>query len=209
MAHKLPYMNAYGQIVKVLGNIKKAKTPDRFTYDFLNTKLGIKASSARPFIPLAKRIGLLNDNGSPTDLYVSFRNTDELISKTAIATAIKKGYSELFARNEYANKLTKKELTGLVIEITGLDSENQIIYNTVATFETLKKFADFNGSTLTEESQAEEEETDVEELYKTQENMREIELNLAYTINLVLPKTDDVAIFNAIFKSLRENLLRK
>ena len=33
-------------------------------------------------------------------------------------------------------------------------------------------------------------------------------LNLAYTINLVLPKSDDVAVFNAIFRSLRENLLR-
>jgi hypothetical protein len=37
----------------------------------------------------------------------------------------------------------------------------------------------------------------------------EIKLNLAYTINLVLPKTEDVAVFNAIFKSLRENLLSK
>jgi hypothetical protein len=37
----------------------------------------------------------------------------------------------------------------------------------------------------------------------------EVKLNLAYTINLVLPKTDDVAVFNAIFKSLRENLLKK
>ena len=37
----------------------------------------------------------------------------------------------------------------------------------------------------------------------------DIGLNLSYTINLVLPKTDDVAVFNAIFKSLRENLLKK
>lgn len=38
---------------------------------------------------------------------------------------------------------------------------------------------------------------------------REFDLNLSYTINLVLPKTDDPAVFNAIFKSLRDNLLRK
>jgi hypothetical protein len=37
----------------------------------------------------------------------------------------------------------------------------------------------------------------------------DIGLNLAYTINLVLPKSDDPAVFNAIFKSLRDNLLRK
>ena len=36
-----------------------------------------------------------------------------------------------------------------------------------------------------------------------------LHLNLAYSINLVLPKTDDIGVFNAIFKSLRENLLKK
>lgn len=33
-------------------------------------------------------------------------------------------------------------------------------------------------------------------------------LNIGYTINLHLPATSDIAVFNAIFKSLRENLLR-
>lgn len=208
MTGNLPYMNAYGQISKILNKIKKAKTPDRFTYDFLSTKLAVKASSARPFIPLAKRIGLLNNDGSPTDLYTKFRNTDEMIAKKAIAAVIKKGYAELFARNEYANKLSVSELKGLIIEITGLDSDNQIVSNTVATFEALKKFASFEGEIPTEECQA-EEEADVEEPYEIQENKPEFGLNLAYTINLVLPKTDDISVFNAIFKSLRENLLKK
>jgi hypothetical protein len=33
-------------------------------------------------------------------------------------------------------------------------------------------------------------------------------LNLKYTINLNLPATSDIAVFNAIFKSLKENLLK-
>ena len=33
-------------------------------------------------------------------------------------------------------------------------------------------------------------------------------LNLSYTINLNLPATSDIAVFNAIFKSLKENLLK-
>jgi hypothetical protein len=33
-------------------------------------------------------------------------------------------------------------------------------------------------------------------------------LSLGYTINLNLPATSDIAVFNAIFKSLREHLLR-
>jgi hypothetical protein len=34
-------------------------------------------------------------------------------------------------------------------------------------------------------------------------------LRLGYTINLNLPATTEIEVFNAIFKSLRENLLRK
>jgi hypothetical protein len=33
-------------------------------------------------------------------------------------------------------------------------------------------------------------------------------VNLGYTINLHLPATSDIAVFNAIFKSLREHILR-
>ena len=32
-------------------------------------------------------------------------------------------------------------------------------------------------------------------------------MNLSYTINLNLPATSDIAVFNAIFKSLKENVL--
>lgn len=33
-------------------------------------------------------------------------------------------------------------------------------------------------------------------------------VTLGYTINLHLPPTSDIAVFNAIFKSLREHLLQ-
>jgi len=33
-------------------------------------------------------------------------------------------------------------------------------------------------------------------------------VRLAYNINIVLPETSDLAVLNAIFKSIRENLLR-
>jgi hypothetical protein len=33
-------------------------------------------------------------------------------------------------------------------------------------------------------------------------------LGLSYQINIVLPETENVAVFNAIFRSLRDNLLR-
>jgi hypothetical protein len=54
METKLPYVVQPGSIKKILEKIKEAKTPDRFTTDFLDTKLGFRGGNYRQFIPLAK-----------------------------------------------------------------------------------------------------------------------------------------------------------
>lgn len=197
-----PYVNATGLTKKILDKIKEAATPERFTQDFLNTKLRFSGGSAKAFIPLAKRIGFLAGDGTPTEIYKQFRNPKT--SKIAMAKAIKLGYSDLYIRNESLHNLNKTELKGLVMEATGLEKDNPIIQAIVATFEALKGFADFEIK--------EKPETGVGERAKAPGDEtagEEFKLNLSYTINLVLPKTEDVAVFNAIFKSLKENLLRK
>lgn len=210
MADYPPFMNAYGTATKILNKIKEAQTPERFTQDFLSTKLGFPGGSARAFIPLAKRIGFLETDGRPTDLYKSFRNPSQ--SKVAMAAAIKKGYMQLYERNEYVHDLDKKKLEGLVVEVTGLEQGNTTVRSIVGMFEALKALANFDKADLklpdddktkpsaNKQKGAKPEGGDMDE---------EMKLNLAYTINLVLPKTDDIAVFNAIFKSLRENLLQK
>jgi len=39
MKTKLPYLSYPGCIPRILNKIKEAQTPERFTYDFLETKL--------------------------------------------------------------------------------------------------------------------------------------------------------------------------
>lgn len=206
-----PFMNGYGTTAKILAKIKEAQTPDRFTQDFLSTKLGFPGGTAKPFIPLAKRLGLLEGDGKPSDLYKAFRNNSH--SKAAMASAIRKGYSQFYERNEYVHDLEKKKLEGLVVEITGLEAGHATARAIVGTFETLKSFADFNKPEIVMAEPAETKPVSAPknqlEIESSSEDTSGIKLNLAYTINLVLPKTDDVAVFNAIFKSLRENLLNK
>jgi Family of unknown function (DUF5343) len=208
-----PFMNGYGTTTKILSKIKEAQTPDRFTQDFLSTKLGFPGGTARPFIALAKRIGLLESDGKPTDLYKGFRNNAH--SKASMAAAIRKGYSQFFERNEYAHDLDKKKLEGLIVEITGLEAGHATTRAIVGTYEALKAFADFNkpashSAEPTTETKPTLERTKMQnDSGVSNDELGDIKLNLAYTINLVLPKTDDVAVFNAIFKSLRENLLNK
>lgn len=207
MAEYPPFMNAYGLIPKILNKIKEAKTPDRFTQDFLGTKLGFSGGSARAFIPLAKRLGLLASDGSPTDLYKSFRNPEQ--SGRAIAEAIKTGYADLFARNEYVNSLESKALEGLVMEITGLEKGNTTLRAICSTFEALKEFGDFEAKEPEHKKELKKKKDEEERKPPPSLDEQDMRFHLAYTFNFVLPKTDDIAVFNAIFKSLRENLLRK
>jgi Family of unknown function (DUF5343) len=51
-------MNATGLVTKIFDKIISASQTERFTQDFLKTKLGYDSGSSRPFIPLLKRLGL-------------------------------------------------------------------------------------------------------------------------------------------------------
>ena len=207
MAKNYPaFVNATGTVTKILEKIKLAATPDRFTQDYLATELGFPGGGARAFIPLAKKLGLLGSDGTPTDLYKQFRNTNAATSKAAMAKAIKNAYSDIYARNEYAHSLSRADLEGLVVEMTGLEKGNATARAIVGTFEVLKAFAEFKALDFEEPVvSVDKKPADV----SSSDEFSDVRLGLSYTINLVLPKTDDVSVFNAIFRSLRENLLRK
>jgi hypothetical protein len=207
MAIGIPYVGAVGAVPKILDKIKEASTPDNFSADFLATKLGFKGGNYRMFISWAKKLQLLNEDGSPTKLYKQFRNPSS--SGTSLAKAMKIGYSELYSRNEYCHDLERKAFKGLVMEVTGDSHDSVKVDKIVGTFFQAKELADFE-SKLSEEKVNNEDKPKPSAKAPSPQNVetiKKLNLGLNYTINLVLPKTDDPAIYGAIFKSLKENLL--
>jgi Family of unknown function (DUF5343) len=208
MSSKLPYVVQPSLLPRILEKVKEAKTPERFTGDFLSTKLGFKGGNARQFIPLAKKLGLLNSDGTPTILYQSLRNPAN--SGAAVAAALKKGYAEIFERNEFAASLSKDGLKGLVVEITGLEAKNPVVGLICQTLESLKSKADFEAKLFDgDDGSIGDPKFGTKEQKNDSVEPSDVDLRLSYNINLVLPKTEDPAVFNAIFRALRENLLRK
>jgi len=199
---RVPYVTAYGNIGKALEKIQQAVTPPRFTLDFLGTKLGLKGGSARPVIPFLKRIGFLGSDGVPTELYKRFRNSTE--SGAVAAAALRKGFSPLFEINEYSHDLKDPELKGVIVQATGLDASSSMVKSIVGSFNAVKKFAKFDEDLPAEPGSMGKLETPADS-GRTQGPMSGI--NLGYTINLHLPPTSDIAVFDAIFKSLREHLM--
>lgn len=208
----LPYILTSGRIPTLLQKIQQAQTPPRFTQDFLDTKLGLKGGSAAPLIPLLKRIGFLENDGSPTELYKKYRNPDT--AGAALAQGLRKGYAEIFSRNEYANELTRDKLLNLVVEITGKQKDDRVVSAIVATFWTLREKADFEKTLNSAEERIEMSPVPTvvdrapNPILESASSKSSIGMNLSYTINLNLPETDDINVFNAIFKSLKENMLK-
>jgi hypothetical protein len=190
-----------------LDKITEARRPDRFTQDFLETKLGFSGGSAMQMIPLLKRIGFLASDGTPTPMYDRFRNPDT--RGEAMAEGIRTGFKELYDVNEYAHDLTKEKLSALITQLTGAEKDSRATRATVATFHNLKPFADFDKESVEKAVTVREDPPPkpappVSQAIQPPSN---VDLKLSYTINLNLPESTNPDVFNAIFKSLKEHLL--
>jgi len=109
------------------------------------------------------------------------------------------------------HELADQALRGLIIEETGQSEDSNVVSMILASIKAIRKFADWSATN----APATDKVVDVipAPILKAREKMltqetRTSRMNLSYTINLNLPATYDSSVFNAIFKSLRENLLR-
>lgn len=210
MPSNLPYLAAPGSIKSCLEKIKTAATPERVTADFVSTILKIKGGTGRALIPYLKKIGFVAPDGAPTDLYKRFRNHSS--AGAAAASAVKIGYKPLSAVNEFFYELGDKDLLALINQVTGAGAGDKVAKLTLATLLALRSFADFASAgeaaaASTETASLANKTSDTERVASNADESRPIGINLGYTINLHLPATSDPAVFNAIFKSLREHLL--
>lgn len=209
----LPYITSTGNIDKALGGIKAAAVPERVSQDFVKTILKIPGGSGDQMTAFLKKIGFAASDGKPTDLYTKFRNPTT--SGQSVAQAIKHAYAPLFVRNEFANNLSDDDLLGLIVEETGHPHDSNQVKLAFACLKALLKHAKFDGGhgkthdhIETPSDSGSKSQTPVVNVPETPPQAGRIGLNLGYTINLNLPATSDQAVFNAIFKSLKEHLLR-
>lgn len=213
MISTFPYIPSYNNITKCLNGIITAKTPQKFSTDFLNTVLKMTGGSATPVIKYLKNIGFLTDNGTPTKIYGDFRNPDKRGS--AAAAALRHGYEHLFKHNEYAYKLTEDELKQLIVSTLGCAADDGRVASIAKSFGKVNDFANFE-----EESKKTSEHLSNKDMMPSTGNHfsktesfdlstknQQFGLNLGYTINLNLPESTNPEVYSQIFKALKEELL--
>jgi hypothetical protein len=194
----LPYTATPGALNKSLDAIITAERPDRVSSDFVETVLKIPGGSGRPIPAILKRVGFLDGSGAPTERYSKFKS-DSARSRASLE-GLKQGFAEIYRRNEYAHRLNESELKDLVIEITGLKKNDNIVSSILGTFRAFSRFVkDEDVTNVSSLQQSDLSET------RTENGLNRVALQ--YHINIALPETSDIKVYNAIFKSLRENLL--
>lgn len=194
------YTQAYGQLGEFFSKIRDAQAPDKLTNQILKD-LGFKSNNHRPFIPLMKSLGFLASDGTPTQRYHDYRSHS--LSKQKMGEALKEAYSDIFLIKEKPTTSDKDLIQGKFKSYHNA-SDN------VAKLHTNTFFALLDLANLEIETQKHIKKDAERELPKTigQETLvKASSVGLHYNIQIHLPATKDVEVYNAIFKSLKDHLI--
>lgn len=191
--------------------ILDAQPPERFSIKFLEN-LGFTSTNDRLFIGILKDLGFLNRDGAPQPRYFQF--LDRSRSKQVVAEGVREAFSDLFAISTRANELTVDDVKNKLRTFYGAKKTPLVIGNIAKTFKALCDYADFSTPLTRDEAPTGGGEVPAEpppvppaKEEKVPADLGHIKVSgLQYHINIVLPETRDQAVYDAIFKSLREHL---
>jgi hypothetical protein len=202
MAIPTSYLTSTKNLGAILTQMQKGGIPQRVTYEYLK-QLGFPSSNDRPIIPVLKALGFLDVNGVPQDRYRRFKDATQ--AKRVMAEGMREAYSDVFAIDEKANMLDHERLKGMFGRLSG--KGDAVTEKMASTFKALAERADFSAPAV-----AETPETPDPKLPDPSPDghtpKTEIQtLSLRHDVHVHLPVSEDIKVYDAIFRSLRENLL--
>lgn len=200
MALPTTYTQAYVQLGEFFSKIRDAQAPDKFTNQILKD-LGFKSNNHRPFIPLMKSLGFLASDGTPTQRYHDYRNHS--LSKKKMGEALKDAYSDLFLIKEKPTSGDKDLIQGKFKSYHNA-SDNVAKLHT-STFYALLELADLDHKAPNKPH--EEAVIEPSKIPEIEPIVKATSLGLHYNIQIHLPATKDIEVYNAIFKSLKDHLI--
>lgn len=208
MALTTSYLTSVKNFEGIMNSILGARAPERFTNKFLED-LGYKSSNDRLITGVLKALGLLGDTGEPTQRYFDF--LDQTQSKKVIAIGIQEAYEDLFNLNKDAQNLSQEEVKNKFKTLTQGQKGDKVIESMARTFKTLCDYADW-----TELSSSHHNIPVPDEPTQPLQHNQPVQVvnpvspsnvGLHYNIQIHLPETTNMAVYDAIFQSLKKHLL--
>jgi len=199
------YTQKPGSIPAYFDAILNADAPERFTYRFLE-KLEFKSTNDRLFVSILKDLGFLDTDGVPQPRYYEF--LDKTQSQKVLAEAIREAYFDIFEVNKEAHKLTPEEARNKLRTLYAGTKKDSVITKIAKTFTALCDYADFSnvGKNVPPKKSDKPKEVSTSIPDKQTEKSTVSLDSLQYHINIVLPESRDQAVYDAIFKSLKDHL---
>jgi hypothetical protein len=205
MALTNTYVLPIGRIPDIFGKIRDGQAPERFTQQLLKD-LGFRGTNDRAFIALLKALGFLSVDGKPTQRYHDYR--DHSRSKEVMAQALREAYGDIFLIKEHPTNADKAAIEGKFKSFH--NASDNVASLMTKTFLGLLPLADLNAKSAPAKSPTASEGSE-SPAPALQPASAPAAVNsgatLHYNIQIHLPATKDVEVYNAIFKSLKEHLL--
>jgi hypothetical protein len=208
MAMSLPsaYFTTTRNLGRILAAIQNAQAPKQFSTRFI-ASLGFARAPDRLIIGVLKSLGFLSAEGHPTKRY--FEYLDATQSRRVLAEGIRDAYADLYQINRRAHEMSATDIKNKLKTLTQGQFSESVLEKMASTFKALSQHADFSttvvaGPTepLTPPPVEEAEPPDARVPAPWPLG------GLVYNIQLILPADRDQAVYDALFRSLKEHLLR-
>lgn len=186
----------------IMQKIVDGTAPPKFTVAHLKG-LGFKSSNDQGIIPVLKDLKLLSADGTPTQRYHDYRDPSR--SKAVLADALREAYTDIFHITEKPTDADRAAVKGKFKSAHNVS--DQIANLQTATFYSLLKLADLSAAKPTTAALETTKKPEPEQKHTPPPHLPVSELNLRYNIEVHLPATKDIDVYNAIFKSLKEHLI--
>lgn len=204
------YMTSVKNLAAIFQKIVEGAAPDKFTIAHLKG-LGFSSSNDFGVLALLKDLGFLTGDGTPTNRYLSYR--DRTQSRQILGEALREAYGDLFLINEALSERDRTAVEGKFKQVHNVT--DRVAAEQAKTFFALLQLADITKTNSLPQSvtfdpieEKRRPESPSEPVKPPADSPQRVSLGgLRYNIEIHLPATKDVEVYNAIFKSLKEHLL--
>ena len=200
-------VQVYGKLDQLFEKLREGQAPEKFTREFLRD-LGFKSSNWHAAIGLLKGLGFLSQDGLPTSQYMDL--LDRTKWKTVLGRAVRDAYGDIFVMKREPSPADLQMISGKYKSTYNLSSTSAdraartfLALLELTGSEALSEKANIESPRKAPEPSPAKPTTNANSTLPDPPKA----IGLNYNIQIHLPATKDVEVYNAIFKSLREHIV--
>jgi hypothetical protein len=203
MAEEYPYALAPDAFKDFMGKLRTAGKPDKVDKKYLQS-LGFKSSNHRQFPGVLQFVGLLDEQGRPTERYRALREGDD--GRRKLAGYVKEAYADLFKLYPDADRKDMEALRNFFRARTELG--DRAVGAMAVTFQALCGLALFDRP-----ASAPAKEEPIEAARGGEEPEQRLMLTrggltINVNIQLELPATTDGDVYERLFSAMARHILK-